>query len=1126
MQARFLLGPAGGGKTFRCLAEIRDKLRSDPDGPPLVLLAPKQATYQLERQLLAEGSPSAYTSLRVLSFERLAEFVLEKLQAAPPRGLSQEGRIMVLRALLLRHADELSVFRTSARRAGFAQELSQVLSEIEQHRLTPGSLREIAAGRPPGDLLGMKLADLALLLEKRLDWLRDRGLSDTDRQIEFAADALRKARGAAGTGLPFRLGGVWLDGFAELTPGERWLLVCLAPFTSRVTLTFCIESDLREEPDWLSLWSPMARLYRQCLNDFGAAPEAEIEVEVLSRQLVETRFAESAALRRLESQWGREVGSPREPKPEAGGAVALFRAADPEAEAVVACREIRRFVRGGGRYRDAAILLRRLDGHAAILRRALTRYEIPYFLDQREPMAHHALAELTHYALRVVIHDWRAEDLFGAWKTGLFPVDESLVDEIENEGLERGWQGAIWRTGPPLTAGLDEAARGLAAPLEGFAARLASVDGVSGLELAGALGWLWRSLRVEASLAELDRRQKRTLHLTVWNGMEAWRENVSTAFGEQRLELREWESILQSGLAGLTAGAIPPALDQVLVGAIDRSRNPDLRLAIVLGMNEGLFPLAPPTPPLLTEFDRDALEAHQVNLSGNRRQFTSRERFLGYIACTRSRQRLVLCCAARDADGEAMNPSPFLSRAQGLFSGLDIVEAGENFGWEDAEHPGELLERALRDEGRFERGGPLSALLNLGAIEKLRRRVPAFRSADAAVALDPELVFRRFGGELRTSASALQQFAACPFQFFARQTLAGRERRLHEIDSREAGSFIHEILAAFHARIMESGRRWRDVPPAEARAIVREAAEKVSTRFRDGLLRAGAGSRLEAEVIIRQAEDFAEMETGLMSRYGFDPWKAELRFGGPKAEIAAWRIPLENGRAAVVEGKIDRVDLGPGGVAAVIDYKAGKSSYDEVLAWNGVAMQPLVYLNVLRHAPPEAGRPGFAPAGMFYAPLRPKSKRAARRGAPVPGAAPREEQWKAGQFRGRFAAGKLSLFDNQSHGPGRGTRFAFLVKKDGSISFATGDARPEAEFEGLMERNARLVRRFADRIYAGEAAVAPYAKGTARACDRCDLQAVCRVDIWTQSFRKLESPGAVSLACAAPAPPVIFARER
>ncbi len=84
MHARFLLGPAGAGKTFRCLAEIRQSLLAEPDGPPLILLAPKQTTFQLERQLLADATLQGYTRLQILSFERLAKFVLASVGEPEP----------------------------------------------------------------------------------------------------------------------------------------------------------------------------------------------------------------------------------------------------------------------------------------------------------------------------------------------------------------------------------------------------------------------------------------------------------------------------------------------------------------------------------------------------------------------------------------------------------------------------------------------------------------------------------------------------------------------------------------------------------------------------------------------------------------------------------------------------------------------------------------------------------------------------------------------------------------------------------------------------------------------------------------------------------------------------------
>ena len=147
MQATFLLGPAGSGKTHGCLGEIRAELLKSPEGLPLVLLAPKQATFLLERQLLdsprrgesladASGSTShqgpllGYTRLQILSFERLAGFVLAELSKSPPRLLEEEGRVMVLRALLAQKQSELKIFRASARLPGFARQLSLVLREF------------------------------------------------------------------------------------------------------------------------------------------------------------------------------------------------------------------------------------------------------------------------------------------------------------------------------------------------------------------------------------------------------------------------------------------------------------------------------------------------------------------------------------------------------------------------------------------------------------------------------------------------------------------------------------------------------------------------------------------------------------------------------------------------------------------------------------------------------------------------------------------------------------------------------------------------------------------------------------------------------------------------------------
>ena len=143
MQARFLLGPAGSGKTHRCLTEIRQELLASPERLPLLMLAPKQATFQLERQLLSDDSLPGYTRLQILSFERLSGYVMTKLNAPATAMLSEEGRVMVLRALL-RNRSELRIFRASAGLTGFARQLSVELRELQHHQLTPAKLLELS----------------------------------------------------------------------------------------------------------------------------------------------------------------------------------------------------------------------------------------------------------------------------------------------------------------------------------------------------------------------------------------------------------------------------------------------------------------------------------------------------------------------------------------------------------------------------------------------------------------------------------------------------------------------------------------------------------------------------------------------------------------------------------------------------------------------------------------------------------------------------------------------------------------------------------------------------------------------------------------------------------------------
>src|ERR1019366_4586543 len=180
--------------------------------------------------------------------------------------------------------------------------------------------------------------------------------------------------------------------------------------------------------------------------------------------------------------------------------ITITACANPEAEAVFAAREILKFVRTGSRFRDCAVLVRNLDNYHQPLARLFRRYEIPFFLDRREAVAHHPLAELTCSALRTVTFDWRHDDWFAALKAGFCPVAETDIDRLENASLEFGLRGKKWRE--PLPDEFSERLRQkILPPFENFSARLSKQKlQPTGERLADALRDLWDGLGVEKTL--------------------------------------------------------------------------------------------------------------------------------------------------------------------------------------------------------------------------------------------------------------------------------------------------------------------------------------------------------------------------------------------------------------------------------------------------------------------------------------------------------------------------------------------------------------------------------------------------------------------------------------------------
>jgi len=699
----------------------------------------------------------------------------------------------------------------------------------------------------------------------------------------------------------------------------------------------------------------------------------------------------------------------------------------------------------------------------------------------------------------------------------------------------------------------------IARPFRQFADELdVTLRQPNGIELGAAIRGLWDELSVAQTIQEWSEQARDTkapstssrdsvvqseIHAQAFPLMEEWLDNLELAFENSRLPLGDWIPVVEAGLANLTAGVIPLALDEVLIGQVDRSRNPNLEMALVLGLNETLFPAPPPSPVLLSEHDRGALSALGLRLGLGQREQIGLERFLGYIACTRARQRLVLTYSHRDLAGQPLNPSPFIHHLQRLFPELEPERVSGALDWRESVHPSELVVPVLKNRGkdnggehqfaatggkrRTQTAGTQAELdlassstihhpssRSLAMLGTLPLFAPVLERWDRIVAsrgvarLSPGLAEKIYGPELKTSISNLEDYAACPFKFFVVRGLRAEERQEFEVDRRERGSFQHEILMEFHRCLQAEKKRWRDLAPAQAREAVARIGAEVRQHFRDGLFASTPDRRFTAQALIERLQRFIEVLVEWAAHYQFEPQAVELGFGLDGDGLKPWRLDLGDNHALLLRGRIDRIDLhrhsNGEAYVVVIDYKAGGQKLEQVKLVNGLDLQLLAYLAVLRdasNAEQVLSAAKLIPAGAFYVGLRNNAGSGPNRLEVL--AQTREARRTSYQHRGRFRADLLDVFD--SRGEAKGEQFRYSRNQDGSFRKKGNELLPPRDFLALVDLVQNFLRQYGRQIYEGDVRVAPFRYKEENACEWCQYRAICRFDPWVEQYRVLRA---------------------
>ncbi|MBN2137766.1 MAG: exodeoxyribonuclease V subunit gamma [Sedimentisphaerales bacterium] len=1132
MAVQFILGRSGTGKTSYCVNAVVDAL-NEPGEQPLILLVPEQATYQAERAILGDDRIAGYSRLCVLSFDRLG-FLLSGRNMAGP-GISRIGRQMVIHRILRRRKDDLKLFGSAAERPGLARHMAETIAELHEYAKTPDDIDRLLSQLEKSDsanLAGLKFADVGLVLREYLGFIEGKFI-DPDVQLARACRAVADA--------PFVKGArMWVDGFAGFTMSELAILAELLKTAKDSTIALCLDAagikqanpDI-DSIDLAGLFYPTERTYAGLIEMINQTKLELAEPVVLEKAV---RFSACPQLAHIE----RSASEDAPAKIPAGENIRIVSAPNERSEVRFVAEQILRLVREKGyRYRDIAVIASDIELYRHYVEAYFTDYNLPFFLDKRRPLNEHPVIALICSALQAAIGGFSGSDVFAYLKSDLVPIDRFDVDMLENYCLAFGISGSDWLddeqwrfagTGDDSfnETRIGEIRRSVAGPLLQLRERLCpagnSSEPIEACEFTRAVFDLLDTLKAAETMAGWIERAGREeglatvgVHQQFYSRLVDVFDELVEVFAGVPMPAEDYAAIIGSAFSQLTLAFIPPRLDQVLVGSIERSRHPDLKAVFLIGATQRQFPVPVSSNGVLTDDDRQAAESADFPLAPTTAGSLAERRYLAYIAFTRPSECLCVSYPAVDEKGGGVPRSQFVAELEDRFEGLAAESiTGRDGGLERVCSKSGLIELLCSQLGKDALDGEAGATTSLAGLLDSMRSDDEF--ADAAVSvdsaltydnraqLDEEIVTDLFGRQVSGSATRLSSFAACPYQHFARYVLALEERKEFKLEPLDLGNFYHRALDAVVKRIKAAGQSFAATSDERLLQILRdEIAQIVSgDSFLSNFVRHGPHNAF----VIQNAGEILEecvLAVARMVRAGrFEPVLSEVAFGSIKDTcdtLGSFEVALPGGRVLSVKGKIDRLDTATSDgrdIAVVFDYKRRAKSFGWGGFYHGLDMQLPIYMLAVRHS--TAGERIGEIAGAFFMPVETGAESANLKELPA----------ASGKFRhkanGIFNGGYHDRLDSGDES-GWSEFYNFCVSSKGGQygNYGKSGALRPAHFEAVLEYARTKIVSLVGDILRGRIDIRPYRIGTGSPCKWCKYKAVCRFDWQINDYNPLES---------------------
>ena len=1109
MALKLILGNSGSGKTEYMYEQVVRAAEADMRKTYLVVV-PEQFTMQTQRKLVDLSTNHAIMNIDVLSFQRLAYRIFDELGKTDIKILEETGKNLVLRKLSQEQEDNLTVLRGNMHRMGYIGEVKSFISELMQYNISPNQLEESILEERFSKSLSAKLKDISVMYRGFTEYLEGNYIT----QEELLHVLIRVAEESK----ILRDSVLVLDEFTGFTPVQVELLRKLMPICSEiwVSLTIDAKENFFHSKGMQELFDMPKKTIRT-LMDLAQQTGCEVLEPVVITGGEKKRFKDAPALYFMEqnlfrTSYQRQFGQTDE--------IQIISLKNPKEELTWAARKINDLVQNHGyRYKDIAVVSGNVETYENYVEQVCAKYDIPYFLDTTKDVLFHPFIEFVRAILEVVESDFSYHAMMRLLRTGYCGFKQHEIDTLENYLLATGIRGQKMWSKKWLRMPKNERAydlESLEAIRQKFMADFAPVrttffETSTIAEMIQAIYAYMVGLEVEKQLFDKEKelleageQTKSKEYGQIYRVVMDLFEKCVQVLGQETVSIQELSEILDAGFEATKVAVIPPGYDSVTIGDIERTRLNHVKVLLFLGVNDGIVPKSVNQGGILSQFERDAMEAADITLAPGTREQAFIQKFYLYLNMTKPSHQLCLTYSRVDSEGKALRPSYLIRTILRMFPDMSVQEMGDLEQILDLSTPKAAREYFLTNK-RSPQWLALAKCFMESEDEQIRENSKAILDAfyyeyhhDPISHVVAEAIY---GKNIEGSVTRLESFARCAYSHYLTYGLKLREREESGFESVDMGNLYHTAVEIYSKKLAESKYDWFTVPDEIREHFAETSMEEAILSYPNLSIYATAEN---AHMAGRMRHIFKQTIWALTKqvRKGrFVPNEFEVAFS--KADhLDALTFDLEQENHIRLRGRIDRLDtcIDDNRVyVKVIDYKSGSTKFDLIKLYHGMQLQLIVYMNAAmelekkKHAQKE-----IVPGGLFYYHIDDPV-------IEITGEVSEEEIQEA-----ILKELKPDGLVNKEEAVYRAMDDAFEqksdvipveIKKNGELSARSSVASAE-EFAVLSEYVNHSIVNMGNAIYEGTVEVSPFVEGQTSSCDYCPYKAICGFDRKIEGYQE------------------------